>query len=166
MRDLPDHLQHESYRRRAFRRVADGTPTEQRGGAPSGLRRLVADEPSKAITGAASRELIHPIADRPLTLRECARLQTFPDSYRFTGNQSDKALLIGNAVPPKLAEAIGRSVRSWLRTHTAVGESAGCLVSFEPTLSNGRSPALAAISRVIERRYGLAPESAQEALWH
>jgi DNA (cytosine-5)-methyltransferase 1 len=36
MRDLPEHLHHESYRRRAFRRVMDGTPTERRGGAPAG----------------------------------------------------------------------------------------------------------------------------------
>ena len=40
MRDLPPDLWHESYRRRAFRRVMDGTPSEKRGGAPAGLRRL------------------------------------------------------------------------------------------------------------------------------
>jgi DNA (cytosine-5)-methyltransferase 1 len=40
MRDLPKELWHESYRRRAFRRVMDGTPTERRGGAPAGIRRL------------------------------------------------------------------------------------------------------------------------------
>ena len=52
MRDLPEDLKHESYRRRAYRRVMDGTPTEKRGGAPAGIRRLKCDEPSKAITGA------------------------------------------------------------------------------------------------------------------
>jgi DNA (cytosine-5)-methyltransferase 1 len=166
MQDLPDHLQHPSYRRRAFRRVADGTPTERRGGAPSGLRRLVAGEPSKAITGAAPRELIHPSADRPLTLRECARLQTFPDCYEFKGNQSERAVLVGNAVPPTLAEAIGRSLRDWLIPRTLADESNGCLVSFEPTLSTGRSPALATISRMIEHRYSDRSAFAQEALWH
>ena len=41
MKDLPEHLQHESFKRRANRRVMDGTPSEKRGGAPSGLKRLV-----------------------------------------------------------------------------------------------------------------------------
>ena len=54
MRDLPEELWHDSYRRRAYRRVMDGTAVEKRGGAPSGVRRLRADEPSKAITGAAT----------------------------------------------------------------------------------------------------------------
>src|SRR5262249_29079218 len=56
MRDLPEALQHESFRRRAFRRVMDGTPTERRGGAPSGIKRLKPDEPSKAITGGSCAE--------------------------------------------------------------------------------------------------------------
>lgn len=81
MRNLPTVLQHESYQRRAFRRVVDGTPSEQRGGAPAGLRRLRADQPSKAITGGTTSEFLHPVAHRSLTLRECARLQTFPDDF-------------------------------------------------------------------------------------
>ncbi len=83
MRDLPEELWHESYHRRAHRRVQDGTPSERRGGPPAGMRRLKNDEPSKAITGRASSEFVHPIQDRFLTLRECARLQTFPDSFAF-----------------------------------------------------------------------------------
>jgi DNA (cytosine-5)-methyltransferase 1 len=77
MKDLPEHLQHESFQRRAFRRVMDGTPVEKRGGAPSGLKRLFANEPSLTITSTATREFVHPAEDRLLTLRECARLQTF-----------------------------------------------------------------------------------------
>ena len=61
----------------------DGTPTERRGGAPAGLRRLAPDEPSKAITGGALRDFLHPIENRTLTLRECARIQTFPDEWTF-----------------------------------------------------------------------------------
>src|SRR5207248_2363478 len=60
MRDLPQRLWHDSYSRRALRRVMDGTPTEHRGGAPAGIRRLCPDEPSKAITGGARSEFIHP----------------------------------------------------------------------------------------------------------
>jgi DNA (cytosine-5)-methyltransferase 1 len=165
MRDLPDHLQHSSYRRRAFRRVLDGTPTERRGGAPAGLRRLVAGEPSKAITSAAPRELVHPTADRPLTLRECARLQTFPDWFEFQGSQSERAVLLGNAVPPELVLAIGRSVGKWLAAQSTATRCKGGLVTFEPTLSSGRSPALAAISDLVKRRYGSFSTPIEETLW-
>ncbi len=67
MRDLPKRLWHDSYRRRAFRRVMDGTPTERRGGAPVGILRLRGDEPSKAITRGARSEFLHPIEHRNLT---------------------------------------------------------------------------------------------------
>jgi DNA (cytosine-5)-methyltransferase 1 len=73
MRDLPRELWHESFLRRANRRVMDGTPTKRRGGAPFGLRRLKADEPCKAITGGAVAEFLHPSEKRNLTIRECAR---------------------------------------------------------------------------------------------
>ena len=66
MKDLPDDLQHNSFKRRANRRVCDGTPSEKRGGAPSGVKRLIAEEPSLTITGAAMREFIHPVENRPL----------------------------------------------------------------------------------------------------
>lgn len=49
----------------------------------------------------------HPVEDRTITLREGARLQTFPDHFVFLGNREDGARLIGNAVPPKLAQTIG-----------------------------------------------------------
>ncbi|WP_443191758.1 DNA cytosine methyltransferase [Pseudomonas indica] len=100
MKDLPEEYWHESFRRRAFRRVKDGIPTEKRGGAPSGIKRLHGDLQSLTITGAAYREFIHPLLDRPLTIRECARIQSFPDSYDFCGNAASVMQQIGNAVPP------------------------------------------------------------------
>src|SRR5690606_4977217 len=115
MRDLPKELWHRTYRRRAYRRVMDGTPTESRGGAPAGLRRLHPDEPSKAITSAASSEFIHPIEDRTLTLRECARIQTFPDDFMFSGTSAQRALQIGNAVPPILAARVAQHIRDSAR---------------------------------------------------
>lgn len=55
---------------------------------------------------------LHPQADRPITHREAARIQTFPDDYRFVGSKIEVAKMIGNAVPPKLASAIARHVRA------------------------------------------------------
>lgn len=53
---------------------------------------------------------LHPEAHRPITHREAARLQTFPDDFQFTGSKTEVARQIGNAVPPRLAEAVARSV--------------------------------------------------------
>ena len=157
MRDLPIDLQHKSYLRRANRRVRDGMPTQRRGGAPAGLRRLRPNEPSKAITGAAINEFLHPSLDDFLTIRECARLQTFPDEFDFIGTRSERALLIGNAVPPRLAEAFGRSVFRDYQTsqvNQAVSTD-GKLLSFSPTLSTGMSPILSEVLGHVKKRYGV-----------
>jgi DNA (cytosine-5)-methyltransferase 1 len=163
MRDLPPEYRHASYERRANRRVADGMPTEKRGGAPAGLRRLREDEPSKAITSAASREFIHPIADRALTLRECARLQTFPDSFEFSGSMSEKATLIGNAVPPLFAAAVADAVAAFVAGTPAHADGRGRLLSFESTGAEGKSPALQHVSERVISRYGLTPTLFPEA---
>jgi DNA (cytosine-5)-methyltransferase 1 len=57
---------------------------------------------------------LHPQADRPITHREAARLQTFPDDFTFEGTKIEVARQIGNAVPPRLAEAVARAVRRLL----------------------------------------------------
>lgn len=111
MKDLPEEYWHDSFKRRAFRRVMDGTPSEKRGGAPSGIKRLHGDLQSLTITGAATREFIHPHENRPLTIRECARIQTFPDHYRFHGNAASITQQIGNAVPPLAATEIARHLQ-------------------------------------------------------
>jgi DNA (cytosine-5)-methyltransferase 1 len=53
---------------------------------------------------------LHPDQDRPITHREAARLMGFPDGFRFSGNKSEIARQIGNAVPPPLAGALARMV--------------------------------------------------------
>jgi DNA (cytosine-5)-methyltransferase 1 len=143
MKDLPEHLQHVSFRRRAFRRVMDGTPVERRGGAPSGLKRLLAGEPSLTITSAATREFVHPTEDRLLTLRECARLQTFPDLFEFAGSSAGRMHQIGNAIPPLLARAIAEDIArnyGFAAQYNGVG---GRRLRFCLTRSEGTSPALA-----------------------
>ena len=158
MRSLPEAYWHQSYRRRAYRRVRDGTPTERRGGAPAGMRRLKADEPSKAITAGASSEFIHPWEHRFLTLRECARLQTFSDDFVFFGTKAERALLIGNAVPPKLAEVVALGIAEDLHKQNLEKKKEGALLSFVPNISNGASPSLQSVTDMIEIKFGLAPE--------
>jgi DNA (cytosine-5)-methyltransferase 1 len=77
--------------------------------------RLWWDRPSTTITRnlgtPSSARCIHPLAPRPLTTREGARLQGFPDSYKFFGSRSEKNLQIGNAVPTILSEALVKSIK-------------------------------------------------------
>lgn len=148
MKDLPDHLQHESFRKRANRRVADGTPTEKRGGAPSGLKRLIENEPSLTITGAATRELIHPTEDRPLTIREAARIQTFPDDFVFYGTASQKIQQIGNAIPPMLAQIFAEHIRD---DYGFEGKphNEGKLLGYLLTKAGAMSPALKATDLLL-----------------
>lgn len=148
MRDLPEDLRHTSYQRRAYRRVQDGTPTEQRGGAPAGIRRLRPDHPSKAITGGARTEFVHPKEHRFLTLRECARIQTFPDNFILQGTITQKAVLIGNAIPPAFATVIGHTLAEELHTTTTKSVE-GTLLSFVPTSSKGFSPALKRTCEIV-----------------
>ncbi len=154
MRDLPPELQHPSFRRRANRRVADGTPTEKRGGAPAGLRKMRPDEPSRAITSAASREFVHPFEARTLTLRECARLQTFPDAYVFKGSNQQKATLIGNAIPVRFAEALGDALLKTRDAGDDLSSEPGALMRFEVTVGDLMSPALQRVAERIASRYG------------
>lgn len=161
MRDLDPSLHHASYARRANRRVADGMPTEKRGGAPAGLRRLIAGEPSKAITSAAVREFVHPTQDRMITLREAAILQTFPADFQFVGTRSEIATMIGNAIPPAFAAALGSAVLETLEQPQ--GEVRGRLTDFIVTHAEAMSPALARTVQLVNQRY--SPVSAAPALF-
>lgn len=83
--------------------------------------RLRENEPSPTVTSHCLDEFVHPIYNRALTVRECARLQSFPDSYEFVGGPyivphidrtvQDKYEQIGDAVPPLLAYAWGEKIK-------------------------------------------------------
>ena len=84
------------------------------GGGKTGMaRRLAWDEPSLTLTTAPAQkqtERCHPAETRPLTVREYARIQTFPDKWEFCGPITSQYKQIGNAVPVNLAHALGRSL--------------------------------------------------------
>ncbi len=102
-RDLPEDIQKE-YMLNSF----------YLGGGKTGMaRRLSWDEPSLTLTCAPAQkqtERCHPEETRPLTVREYARIQTFPDDWVFEGPISAKYKQIGNAVPVNLSFAVGKSV--------------------------------------------------------
>lgn len=148
MKDLPEHLQHDSFKRRASRRVCDGTPTEKRGGAPSGLKRLSYKEPCLTITSAATTEFIHPTENRMLTIRECARIQTFPDTFVFEGTDAQKMQQIGNAIPPRFAKQIAEQI--FLADDNPKFQFSPSLVDYEVTKASAKSPALARTCEMLD----------------
>lgn len=73
-------------------------------------RRLIDDKPAPVIANYRKSMLIHPTENRGLSLREAARLQSFPDSYIFHGPLASQQQQVGNAVPPWLAKTIFDSI--------------------------------------------------------
>lgn len=102
-RDLPDALQREYMKGSYFL-----------GGGKTGIaRRLSWDEPSLTLVTSPAQgqtERCHPEHNRPLTVREYARIQTFPDDWEFAGSNNSIYKQIGNAVPVNLSYAIGVSI--------------------------------------------------------
>ncbi|MBP6603353.1 MAG: DNA cytosine methyltransferase [Verrucomicrobiales bacterium] len=86
----------------------------QKGGWPDVFGRLSWDGLCPTITGGFDSftrgRYGHPLHDRPLTPREAARIQGFPDSHIFHGNRGDVRSQIGNAVPPPVAFAVGTHI--------------------------------------------------------
>jgi DNA (cytosine-5)-methyltransferase 1 len=106
-RDLPENLQRD-YMGASF----------YLGGGKTGMaRRLSWDEPSLTLTCAPAQkqtERCHPSETRPLTIREYARIQTFPDEWEFFGSVSSQYKQIGNAVPVNLGFHLGMCIREML----------------------------------------------------
>ncbi|MGB5636535.1 MAG: DNA cytosine methyltransferase [Waterburya sp.] len=109
-RDLPMDIQKE-YMKKSF----------YLGGGKTGMaRRLSWDEPSLTLTCSPAQkqtERCHPEETRPLTVREYARIQSFPDDWQFTGSLASQYRQIGNAVPVNLAYHIGKTLISMLESN-------------------------------------------------
>ncbi|WP_425217989.1 DNA (cytosine-5-)-methyltransferase [Tumidithrix helvetica] len=122
-RDLPNDLQREYMQGSYFL-----------GGGKTGMaRRLSWDEPSLTLTCSPAQkqtERCHPEETRPLTIREYARVQTFPDEWQFLGSISSQYKQIGNAVPVNLAHAVGRIVVTLLNSiEEKVDQTGNSLIS-------------------------------------
>lgn len=106
-RDLPLEMQ-KTYMQKSF----------YLGGGKTGMaRRISWEEPCLTLTCSPAQkqtERCHPEETRPFTVREYARIQTFPDEWKFAGPVSSQYKQIGNAVPVNLAKAIGFSIVSFL----------------------------------------------------
>lgn len=72
--------------------------------------RLKYSEPSATVVNVRKSMWVHPVLDRALSIREAARLQTFPDSFIFEGSKDSQYQQVGNAVPPLLARALAEKV--------------------------------------------------------
>ena len=100
-------------------------------------KRLEWEGLSRSITAHIAKDgywYIHPDQPRTLSIREAARLQTFPDWFRFAGPPSNRFAQIGNAVPPLLAEAIGDELRNALMRPARRGRPRGTGASFRELL--------------------------------
>ena len=76
--------------------------------------RLNYDEPSGTVINVRKSMWIHPTLDRAISIREAARLQTFPDSFVFCGSKDKQYQQVGNAVPPIMAKAIAKQLATTL----------------------------------------------------
>lgn len=76
--------------------------------------RLDYDEPSGTVVNVRKSMWIHPTLDRAISVREAARLQTFPDSFVFCGSKDKQYQQVGNAVPPIMAKSIAKKLAQTL----------------------------------------------------
>ena len=76
--------------------------------------RLNYDTPSGTVVNVRKSMWIHPTEDRAISIREAARLQTFPDSFVFCGTKDKQYQQVGNAVPPIMAKAVAEKLAEQL----------------------------------------------------
>jgi DNA (cytosine-5)-methyltransferase 1 len=112
-KNLPEDLQKEAL----------GTASFAAGGGKTGFfRRLSYDLPAPTVTTKPNRKgsaMCHPEFVRPISVRECARIQGFPDSWEFSGAMNQQYQQIGNAVPTHLGAAVGAALLAYEKSRGA-----------------------------------------------
>lgn len=76
--------------------------------------RIEYDKPSGTVVNVRKSMWIHPKKDRAISVREAARLQSFPDSFIFKGTKDSQYQQIGNAVPPKISQVLAKKIENLL----------------------------------------------------
>lgn len=107
-RDIPENIAKE-YMKKCWK---------MSGGRTGNLRRMSLDEPSLAVLTTPTQkqtERCHPLEPRPFSIRENARIQSFPDEWQFCGSVSSQYRQIGNAVPVNLAWDVASEIRKGLQ---------------------------------------------------
>lgn len=123
-RDLPESIQREYM----------GGSFNLPGGRTGMARRMAWDQPCLTLTCAPAQkqtERCHPSETRPLTVREYARIQTFPDEWAFEGNMSSQYKQIGNAVPVNLGYHVGKCVMASLG-HIPISDDMEAVAPIDP----------------------------------
>lgn len=118
------------------------------GGKVGFYRRLDYEQPSPTLVTSPVQKatmLCHPKKDRPLSVREYARIQMFPDDWEITGNLSDCYRQIGNAVPVGLGKAIGKTL-------IAVAEGNSVIMTKRTRGTSIHGTIAASISRTVKRK--------------
>ncbi|MGA7732234.1 MAG: DNA cytosine methyltransferase [Chloroflexia bacterium] len=100
--DLPEHLR-QGYRSDYIKNYSHV------------YRRLAMDKPATTLVPGHNAFPVHPLLPRSLTVREAARIQTFPDYMKFMGTRQQQCTLVGNAVPPVLAEVFAQAIVKSIR---------------------------------------------------
>lgn len=148
-RHLPKELQEEALGSAAF---AAG------GGKTGFFRRLSWDAPSPTITGRSNRKasaICHPNFIRPLSVRESARLQGFPDQWAFFGSMSSQYMQVGNAVPVYLGAAVGATLAKHVAKRPRQGIADTADVERLLSIATDRLRATARNKRGSNKRQGL-----------
>jgi len=108
------------------------------GGGKTGMaRRIGWDEPSLTLTCSPAQkqtERCHPDETRPFTVREYARIQTFPDNWIFAGSVSQQYKQIGNAVPCNMGKEVGYSIINFMNSYYEKLNKSECSISLASSI--------------------------------
>ena len=117
-------------------------------------KRLHRKEPSLTMVPGNNAFPIHPTLHRSLTPREAARIQTFPDTHLFAGDRRRQCILVGNAVPPLLAEKVGIEIINHIKRKA---ERTKVKISTKPTIAQVDKET--SLEKVLPLQYVLKQET-------